>query len=370
MGAQGRIEIQCPHCGNLQLEPELAQSTNCRKCSGYIHLERGRKSTVPHEAQGHLSAFRKTEGAKGRVEIQCPHCGNLQLEPELAHSTNCRKCGGYIHLERGRKSTLLREAPGHPAAFQKAEDTKAKVEVRCPHCDNLQLESESAKSTYCRKCSGYIQLDKSGKPAASHEIQRGPTTVSAKIHGLFGIQGTFVARCFECVGEREVPKSATSTFCPKCGAYIDLQDYKINSIYTRTIRTGGRLIITSKGELINRRTFCGSAVIEGPMRGNLICTGAVRIKVNGKVNGSIEAKAVYIEKKCDAEIVHPIRAEQVEIDGTISGQIIATRTVVIHKTGRLTGRVSALGFSVDKGGRFLGDLSIGKMEMSKSEKLE
>jgi hypothetical protein len=30
VGAQGRIEIQCPLCGSLQLDPELAQSTNCR----------------------------------------------------------------------------------------------------------------------------------------------------------------------------------------------------------------------------------------------------------------------------------------------------------------------------------------------------
>ncbi len=272
--------------------------------------------------------------AKGRIEIQCPHCGNLQLEPEFAQSTNCRKCGGYIQLEKGRKSAAPHEAHAYPSAFQKAEDAKGRVEIQCPHCGNLQLESESAKSTYCRKCGGYVQLEKSRKPAASHESERTSPTVSQKIQGLFGVQGTAIARCFECAGEREVPKSATSTLCPKCGAYIDLQDYKIASIYTRSIRTGGRLIITSKGDLIGRRTFCGSAEIEGSVRGNLICTGAVRIKVKGKFNGSIEAKTVYIEKKCEAEMVHPIRAEQVEIDGAISGQIIASRTVTIHKTGQ------------------------------------
>jgi hypothetical protein len=68
--------------------------------------------------------------------------------------------------------------------------------------------------------------------------------------------------------------------------------------------------------------------------------------------------------------VHPIRAELVEIDGTISGQIIATRKVVIHTSGRLTGAVSALGFSVDKGGYFLGELSIGKMEMTPGGKVD
>jgi len=298
--------------------------------------------------------------AKGRVEIQCPHCGNLQLEPELAQSTNCRKCGGYIELEKGGKATAPHEAHRYPSTFQKVEGSKGRVEIQCPHCGNLQLEPESAKSTYCRKCSSHIQLEKSRKPAALHEFQSRSTSVFQELRGLFGVQRTFVARCFECAGEREVPKSATSTLCPKCGAYIDLQDYKISSIYTRSIRTGGRLIVTNKGDLIGRRTFCGSAEIEGSVRGDLICTGAVRIKLKGKLSGSIEAKSVYIEKKCDAEIVHPIRAELVEIHGAISGQIIATRKVVVHKTGRLTGKVSALGFSVEKGGLFFGELSIGQ----------
>ena len=307
--------------------------------------------------------------AKGRIEIQCPHCGNLQLEPELAQSTNCRKCGGYILLEKGRQATAAHEEHVYPSAFQKVEDAKGRVEIQCPHCGNLQLEAELAKSTYCRKCSGYIQLEKSRKPAAPPESQPKSSSVIQELQGLFGVQRTFVARCFECAGEREVPKSATSTLCPKCGAYIDLQDYKISSIYTRSIRTGGRLIVTGKGDLIGRRTFCGSAEIQGSLRGILICTGAVRIKFKGKMSANIEAKTVYIEKKCDVEMVHPIRAESVEIEGAISGRIIATRKVVIHQTGRLTGTVSALGFTVEKGGCFLGELSIGNVTLTEGGKV-
>jgi cytoskeletal protein CcmA (bactofilin family)/predicted RNA-binding Zn-ribbon protein involved in translation (DUF1610 family) len=302
--------------------------------------------------------------AKVRIEIQCPHCGNVQLEPELAQSTNCRKCGGYIQLEKGRQPAGPREAHLYSSPFHKAEEAKGRTEIQCPHCGNLQLEAESAKSTYCRKCSSYIKLEKSPKPAALHEPQIKSVSVFQNLPGLFGVQRTFIARCFECPGEREVPKSATSTLCPKCGAYIDLQDYRISSIYTRSIRTGGRLIVTNKGDLIGRRTFCGSAEIQGSVRGKLICTGTVRIKLKGKLNGSIEAKTVCIDKKCDVEIVHPIRAELVEIDGIVSGQMIASRKVVIHPTGRLTGAVFALGFSVDQGGYFSGELSIGKMEMA------
>ena len=296
--------------------------------------------------------------AKGRVEIRCPHCGNTQLEPELAQSTNCRKCGGYIQLKKGRKSAGADEGRGHPLPSQKVEGAKGRVEVRCPHCGNIQLEAESAKSTYCRKCSGYIQLEKGRTSAAAQVSQQRSASVFQKVEELLGVQRTFVARCFECEGEREVPKNATSTLCPKCGAYIELQDYKVEGMYTRSIRTGGRLIVTKKGTLNCRRAFCGSADIQGTVRGDLICSGAVTINLKGKLSGSIEAKTVRIEKKSEVEMVYPILAEFVEIDGTISGRIKANRKVVISKTGRLTGSVSARGFIVDKGGYFVGDLSI------------
>jgi len=306
--------------------------------------------------------------AKGRVEIRCPHCGNLQLEPELALSTNCRKCGGYIQLEKSRKSTGADEGHGYASPSRKVEGAKGRVQVQCPHCGNLQLEPESAKSTYCRKCSGYIQLEKNRRSTPAQISHQKPASVFQKLEGLFGVERTFVARCFECDGVREVPKTATSTLCPKCGAYIELQDYKIDGIYTRSIRTGGRLIVTRKGTLNCRRAFCGSADIQGTVRGDLICSGAVTINLKGKLSGSIEAKTIHIEKKCEAEMVYPIHAEFVEIDGTVSGRIKATRKVVINKTGRLTGSVSARGFIVEKGGYFVGELSIGKMETTSGKK--
>jgi cytoskeletal protein CcmA (bactofilin family)/predicted RNA-binding Zn-ribbon protein involved in translation (DUF1610 family) len=307
--------------------------------------------------------------AKGRVEIRCPHCGNTQFEPELAQSTNCRKCGGYIQLKKGRKSTGPDEGRWYPLPAQKVEGSKGRVEVQCPHCGNLQLEPESAKSTYCRKCSGYIQLEKSRRPAAEQVLHQKPGFILQKWQGLFGVQRTLIARCFECGGEREVPKNATSTLCPKCGAYIELQDYKIEGIYSRSIRTGGRLIVTKKGTLNCRRAFCGSADIQGTVRGDLICSGAVTINLKGKLSGSIEAKTVHIEKQCEAEMVYPMLAESVEVDGIISGRIMATRKVIVNKTGRLTGSVSAHGFIVEKGGFFIGELSIGKTEDAQRGKL-
>ena len=246
---------------------------------------------------------------------------------------------------------------------------KGRVEVQCPHCGNIQLEPELAKSTYCRKCSRYILLNKGRKSTEPQELEQQPS-VFHKLEGLIGIQRTVVARCFECTGKREVPKNATSTICPLCGAYIDLQDYRIIGHYSRSIRTRGRLIITSKGDLTSNRAICNYAKIQGTMRGNLVCSGEVHIRLRGKLSGSIEAKSVHIDKKCEAEFVRPIRAELVNIEGIISARIISSGKVLIQKTGRLTGAVFGRGFSVEKGGEFFGELSIGKVEMTQGELLD
>jgi cytoskeletal protein CcmA (bactofilin family) len=246
---------------------------------------------------------------------------------------------------------------------------KGRIEVQCPHCGNIQLEPELTKSTYCRKCSGYVQLGKGRRSSESQEAEKQPS-VFHKLEVLLGVQKTIVARCFECTGKREVSKSAASTICALCGAYIDLQDYRITGNFNRAIRTRGRLIITSKGDLSSSRVICDSAEIQGAMRGNLICSGDVHIRLKGKLNGSIEARSVHIDKKCDVELVRPIRAETVHIEGIISGRIISTGKVVIQKTGRLRGAVFGRGFTVEKGGEFFGDLSIGNVELIQGELLD
>ncbi|MBV9671322.1 MAG: polymer-forming cytoskeletal protein, partial [Verrucomicrobia bacterium] len=216
--------------------------------------------------------------------------------------------------------------------------------------------------------SGYIQLGKVSRPIEPRDTER-HLSVFQKLEGLLGVQHTAIARCFECPGKREVPGNATSTICPQCGAYIDLQDYKIEGNYSRSIRTRGKLIISSKGDLNSNRVICETAEIYGFMRGSLICSGDVRIRFKGKLSGSIEAKNVHIDKKCEAEFVRPIRVQNIEIEGSISARIISTGKVNVLKTGKLTGAVQGRGFNVERGGEFFGEVSMGKVDMVQGELL-
>ncbi len=167
-------------------------------------------------------------------------------------------------------------------------------------------------------------------------------------------------RCFSCSHRQEVSSSAQSSLCPNCGSYIDLRDLKIAGPFGRSIQTQGEIHVTSKGELTSAKAACGSAILEGKLRGSLICNGLVRVKMHGKIMGGIEAHELVIEKKSDVEFVRTLKAHSVEILGKVSARIVCETAVTIDKGGYLEGTVYARSISVEKGGVFSGELFIGQ----------
>ncbi len=59
----------------------------------------------------------------------------------------------------------------------------------------------------------------------------------------------------------------------------------------------------------------------------------------------------------------------IDIKGHMSGEIVATGAVNIHKTGVLDGDVTAKSITIDKGGIFSGQLVIGPAGLTQAELL-
>ena len=251
----------------------------------------------------------------------------------------------------------------------------AKITVRCPHCRAEQQEPELAKSTFCRSCSQYFAITPANlagaepppaPPArpAPGAAAPGPGEAEAggllsKFEGLLGSKPKHrTARCFECNSAHEVSSSATSSTCKACGAYIDLQDYKINGSFSRNIKTRGSVSLGTKGDLSSSKVLCDQATIHGKMRGNLHCTGRVAVRVQGRLYGTVEAGELVIEKGSEVVFSRPVKTGSVEIYGHMTGQILCDTHVNIYKTGLLGGDVEATGFSVERGGVFRGELTI------------
>ena len=239
-----------------------------------------------------------------------------------------------------------------------------KITVECPHCHFKQLESPFAKSTFCRKCSEHYDL---GKPAPEPREER--PSLLARVTTFFGGKTTRDVTCFGCGAVQTVSSSAKSSICPQCSAYIDLSDFKISSTFSRSVETQGRVHVTSRGDVTSAKISCGEAYIEGKLRGNLVCTGEATIRMKGKLLGALEVQTLIFDKKCEVEIIRPVKAKSVEVSGKVSARLHVDGTVTITKRGSLEGTIYAKGINVEKGGVFMGELVIGKVELSQPELL-
>ena len=197
--------------------------------------------------------------------------------------------------------------------------------------------------------------------------------LGAKDASFFGRLARFIRQekirtihCFDCKGQQQVSSFAKSSFCPHCGGYIDLRDFKITGNFSRSIQTQGLIVIGPKADVASSKIGCGGAVIRGKLGGNLVCTGVARFKTKNRIVGGIAVQHLIIEKRSDIEFARTIKAGVVEIHGKMSARITAD-CVKISKTGILEGTVYAKSISVDKGGIFHGELVIGRKEMSQQE---
>ncbi len=232
-----------------------------------------------------------------------------------------------------------------------------KISADCPHCGFSQLESAYAKSTFCRKCGEHFSIEK--LLLKETESLKGPS-IFDKFSKLISREKIRDVACFSCHARQEVSTEAQSTSCPQCGSYIDLRDFKIAGPFGRSIQTQGEVIITSKGDVAAARIACGSALVEGKLKGTLFCTGIARVNLHGRFLGGIDVKRLIVEKKSDVEFTRPIKVGAIEINGKVTGKIHCEGCVTINKGGTLQGTVHAKAVNFEKGGTFSGDLFIGQ----------
>jgi len=228
-----------------------------------------------------------------------------------------------------------------------------KVARTCPQCGFKQLESPYAKSTFCRKCGEHYE------PGRARPILRNERpSLLAQIGAFLSRHKTRQITCFDCAAVQTVSSSSSSSICPNCSAYIDLSDFKINTVFSRVIQTQGTVVIDSKADVTSSKVACREAYLKGKLRGNLLCTGTAYIKWKGKITGSLEAGHIDIAKRSEVEFVRTVKARSMQIAGSVSANLQVDGTVKITKRGRLEGNVQAKGIVVEKGGVFQGELVI------------
>jgi len=235
------------------------------------------------------------------------------------------------------------------------------------------MEYAAAKSTLCRQCGKHFLVASECAPAKpGFDLKSGVTAAQSFLQRFEGVwqrpRITSVA-CFDCGATQELNSAASSTICPSCSVHMDLRDYRINTAFSRAIRTHGSIYVTAAGDLSSSSVLCRSAIIEGKLRGSLHCVEKVEFRAPAKVQGKLSAPLVIIGKKANVQFFRQLQVGSIEIRGRMAGEILAETVVTIRNTGSLDGNVVARAINVEKGGTFTGQLVIGQKSYEQAELL-
>ena len=89
-----KVEVECPECGQTQMESENFISTACRGCGKYME-------SLP-KGEGRVRKVKRS--AIKKRELTCVDCGAVQRVAEEAQSSSCLECGR--HLELGHREIV------------------------------------------------------------------------------------------------------------------------------------------------------------------------------------------------------------------------------------------------------------------------
>ncbi|MEO8439348.1 MAG: polymer-forming cytoskeletal protein [Spartobacteria bacterium] len=247
-----------------------------------------------------------------------------------------------------------------------------KVSVECPHCGFKQMEYVAARNTLCRQCGKHFLVaasERTEAPKAALELGGvvDRPSLLQRLEGMWNRPRITSVTCFDCGTVQELNSAASSTICPSCSVHMDVRDYKINTAFSRAIRTHGQVHVTSAGDLSSSSVLCRSAIIDGKLRGSLQCSEKVEFRAPAKVQGKVSAPEVIIGKKADVQFFRQLQIGSIEIRGRMSGEIVAETLVTIRGTGTLDGNVIARAINVEKGGTFSGQLIIGRKTWEQAE---
>ena len=223
-----------------------------------------------------------------------------------------------------------------------------KVKVECPHCGHSQAEPRTGFSTICKKCNRNFRLQEALKTAIKPAKKAAePAPERRRI------------KCSDCGTELEVPPTAQSTMCKRCGRYMDLNDYRIANAVSKNFKTKGTFAIEPTGYVFNTEAFVGDAIIKGRFLGKLVAEGSLTIHSTAEIKGSFTAGRLIIPAASQFRWKEPIKVGSAEIAGELAANLRAEGTITLKATGRMFGDLESGGLVVEEGAIVVGHAKIG-----------
>lgn len=267
------------------------------------------------------------EPLRHRIDLACPECGNVQQEPALVVSTQCRACRANYQVRDGKGVVRIKTVT-RLAALKLDSDPEPELPPIAP---------------------------------IAPMIRRGPAKPpeqSFLMRLLNPIKPPRQVACFNCGHLSTASAEAQSSQCPKCSGYISLLDYEITDGWNRQLQTCGNVTIHKSGSVTGSKLQCHQLTVLGNLAATVECTGDLIIRGHGKIIGNIVCRTLRIEKGARVDFQHPVHAETASIDGHVRGQIFCTGVVTLQKRAHLQGLVRTTSLIVKPGAKHTGNIEM------------
>lgn len=303
---------------------------------------------------------------KNAVNITCPSCSNEQSEPKMAFSTNCKQCGTYFKITDGKAVT-----PSDNTATVKTYKAPEKTEPTAEEKNNTQPELRIRKQSSLaeeepEETEAVVETkkdpdkDADQKPkryAPEKDVDKEPAPAS--FFGKNKPQTRDVA-CFDCDRTHQAPIGASAANCPQCGTYITLKDFDIRDQWNQRIQTRGDVTIHKKASVTGITIHCHHLLVHGQFTGGVNCSGDFTLNSHGKIMGTVNCKRLVIEKRANVEFSNHVYAEEVIIDGSVTGHFTCTGKLQLKKKATITGDIKVATMTMEEGAKHHGKMSIGQ----------
>jgi cytoskeletal protein CcmA (bactofilin family)/predicted Zn-ribbon and HTH transcriptional regulator len=268
------------------------------------------------------------EPHRHRIEVACPECGQVQSEPALVVSTQCRACRANFQVSDGKG--VVRSRPVTRLAPPR-KDSDPEPEVRAT----------------TQKVQPFLRKNSASPPPRSFLMR------------LFNpLKPPREITCFSCGYGYKAIAEAQSSQCPKCSGYISLLDYDITDHWNRRIQTCGNVVIQKTGVVSGVTLQCHDLTVLGELAGSVECSGDLIIRSHGKIIGKVHCRNLRVEKGAKVEFINPVTATSAFIDGTVRGQISCTGPVTLEKRAQLQGLVRTTSLIVKPGAKHTGTIEM------------
>jgi len=156
--------------------------------------------------------------------------------------------------------------------------------------------------------------------------------------------------CYECGRRSHVPAAALSAQCIHCHAHLNMADVELRAGSRRlTVRTLGDVTVAADAVLSHLSIVCRNLTLHGRASGSFRCMGTLRVGASCRVEGSVQAAALEVEKGVDVVFVQGARVGTASLRGCVSGRLDCRGKVCIHRGGVLYGDCAASAVELEPG---------------------